>query len=312
MPTDKAAIVNATSEIVPSEPTEGKSIQEVTLDSLAMMEGAMQIVEKKQEMQAFFMKAAIAMTNPQDWVLNRDRDGNESAMLCAPAAEKIAILWGIEIPADSIRPRDEQGIFRPELVTKGDERIYTGYYDAYCTLTKMHYCNMSFSRSNKEKFLGRSNALTKQGELTEDSDHKKSVRTGMLTDAVRHITGVRGLTAENLKDHGIDITKCRKGHGYGTSTERGAQSVSSDDLRKLQNELGEEILKRVGGDKQAAQQLCEECSSWTNKEGEPIKGKRSVSQLTKGDWQIRQAWKNLRAHPVFGDAAQEGGENGNV
>lgn len=289
--------------IVPSEPAKGRSIQEVTLDKLAVMEGAMQVVEKKQEMHTFFMNAAIAMTRPQDWVLNKDRDGNETALLCAPAAEKIAALWGIQIPADSIRPRDEQGIPRPELQTKGDERIYTIYYRAKCALTGMEY-SFEFSRSSKEKFLGRNNSLTNQGELTEESDHRKSVLTGMLTNAVRHITGLRGLTANDLKERGVDTSGCRRGHGYGTSTQRGAESVSDDNLIKLQDEFGEELMKRTGGDKAAAKKLCAECSSWTGKDGQEMPGVDTPRQLTRGAWQIKKAWEKLREHPVFGDNAE--------
>ena len=290
MPTDKPETA-----IVLSEP--GKSIQEITLNELALMDSAMAIVEKRQEMQVFFMRAAVAMTSPQDWLLSREKDGTEKASLCSPAAEKIATLWGIEIPSDSIRPRDEQGIFRPELTTKSDERVYTGYYDAYCALTKMSYRNLQFSRSNKEKFLGRSNALTGQGELTEDFDHRKAVRTGMLTDAVRHVTGLRGMTVEDLQEHGIDTSKCRKGHGYGSSTERGATKVADSKVTKHRNAFGEIILKMVNGDATGAKKVLKEITKNPDK---GLKGIDTVTLFTAG-WQIKQACGRLREHELWDD-----------
>jgi hypothetical protein len=102
---------------------------------------------------------------------------------------------------------------------------------------------------------------------------------------------------------GKNVEDCAKGHGYGTGSERGAKGVADADVPEQREKLRKEILSAVGGDNSAAKDLLREITSNPEKN---FKGFDSVDRLTKG-WQVEQAFRKLRAHPTFGEAAGSGG-----
>ena len=67
------------------------------------------------------------------------------------------------------------------------------------------------------------------------------------------------------------------------------------------DELRTEILQRVGGEIDAAQQLLSEITSWMSG-GKPVAGVRRVDMI-RSRKVLELAWHNLRAHETFGDAA---------
>src|ERR1700742_2802410 len=92
-------------EVVTSEPTSMTLYAQGTgslaaneappVAALAMLENALAITQRMAEVVSSLRIAAIKMTDPVDWVLSKDKQQNELAMLTASGAQKVASLYGI-------------------------------------------------------------------------------------------------------------------------------------------------------------------------------------------------------------------------
>ena len=159
---------------------------------------------------------------------------------------------------------------------------------------------MEAARSSKEQFIGRG-GLDTTSALVALSDLRLSCSTLTLTKSARILGAMTRLALDVLKKAGIDIEQCRKGHGYGTASDRGGRAVASDETKKGSKDLWNEILLRVGGDTGAARTLLKDVSSDPPK----FAGFDSHDRLTE-DWQIEKAWRKLKTHQVFGDQRKGG------
>jgi len=185
---------------------------------------------------------------------------------------------------------------------------------------------LEFARRSDEDFTGRgvdadekieTRKAEKVGAL--DTDLRASVLTGLRTKSVRVLCGMTRVPTADLErawnGQQKALDDCRKGHGFGTSTDRGAQRVAEEGVGERAIKLGDEILRRVNGDVEAARGLLKDITaspSRPKKGGGVTKefpGFTSVSQFTK-EWQVSNAETALASHPVFGDAAREPGGEG--
>jgi len=282
----------------------GEIEQELSLiDELTMMEKASELFDRRAALLAQARESAIRRTSPQDWVLFKDKGGNVTGMLCKSGAEKVADIYGIQIY--NLRPLGQGSVFEPRMEKDGEEVRYYGWLDAVSLVTGRRVESIEFGRSSSEDFIGRA-AISSTSTLVKKADLKAAMFSNGRTKAVRIICAMSNVPGEELQACGIDVEKCRKGSGYGTSTERGASSVTTDDVKETRNKLGEEILARVGGDAAAAADLLKEITANPNAKPKAFPGFDSIGRITK-DWQVENAWKKLREHPTFGDAEQGGG-----
>src|SRR3990172_13079780 len=285
------------------------------IERLQRMQDAALVFERRTQLIETCHLVAIRRTRPQDWVLFRDRQANEIAMVTASGAQLVAEVYGVVI--QNVRPIDERGMFAPEVVTYPNGSFaYRASCDAWSRVNGRSIEALEIARRSDEEFTGR--GVTKNGDLTVkpgertgalDSDLRSSVLTGLQTKAVRVLCGMSRVPIADLdrawKDTPKKVSECRKGSGYGTSTERSAATVADTDVPAEAKKLGEEILKRVAGDKSAAADLLREITA-----GKDFKGFDSVARFTQA-WQLENAWKKLREHATFGDAAQrESGQEG--
>lgn len=279
------------------------------VERLQQMENGAVIFAKRAEMLDVCHTAAIRRTRPEDWILFRDRQGTESAMLSASGADLVAELYGIVV--QNIRPMNDRGEFAPERIKRehGDAYGYRAWFDAFSRFNGRSIQGQECTRWSDEDFTGRSvsaaGALTlKPSEAIAalDSDLRASVQRLILTKAVRILCGMTRVPIADLRAawQGTEkaVDKCKKGSGYGSGSERAADTVTDTDVVAKRDALGNEILRRVGGDKEAASVLLRECTA-TDK----FKGWDSIARIT-AQWQIDAAWKKLRAHGTFGDAMQ--------
>lgn len=241
---------------------------------------------------------AISATSPVDWVLSKGRDDVATAMLCASGAQVVSLYFGIKVK--NMRPVVD-GIFQPkkEIDPETGEVHYQCWFDAKSTVTGQEIFDVEAGRSSKEQFVGRG-GLDTTSALVALSDLRLSCSTLALTKSARILGALTRLAIDVLKKAGIDIEQCRKGHGYGTATERGAQTVASGDVKARAKKLGEDILARVSGDVEAARGLLKEISA-----GKNFAGFESVERFTIA-WQLDNAEAKLKAHQVFGDRAKDG------
>lgn len=258
--------------------------------------------------------AVIAMTKPRDWVLSRDRSGAIVGYLASTGIPQVCQLFAIEYQAF---PNTEDGRFNPERVLR--EHAPSGVYGYRCwcrassQLLGGWTLTVEATRWNDEEFTGRGVTAdgkidTRRGALALDSDLRLAVYSLAVAKAVRELTGLEGVAGPELEAGGLDLKQCRLGMGFGSATERDAGRVAPEDIKAAAVELGEDILKRVGGDVSAAASLLKEITSKpASGKSKGFEGFVSIARLTE-QWQIDNAWKRLKAHPTFGDGAADAGE----
>jgi len=268
--------------------------------ALAMLENALQITERMAQVVSSLRVAAIKMTDPVDWVLSMDKQKNEAAMLTASGAQKIASLYGIQLsPLEGATLEPQRAQINGKLA-----------FVLQCTASSRllgRSIEIEATRREDEEFTGR--ATDEKGDFKFNADHafepdlKKAVRTLAITTAVRELVGLKNVSRQELDSCWLGTTKsterCRFGHGYGTSQDRSAAGVAEGDVKIKAKELGDEILRRVGGDTDAAKTVLREIT--VNKDGKYARD--SVAQFTKVE-QVEWAAERLKKHPVFGDASQ--------
>jgi len=277
------------------------------------MADAAQALEQVTKALELARTASIKATAAGDWVLFRQGD-ETFGMLCSSGADKVADYYGVRI---KMLPQDEHGIFRPEKNTgEGGHLELTGYAMVHSTFNRRQEQIEATVRAN-EGFTGRQldgegKFVGKDG-VAYEADLRLALMTRLRTKAVRVTAGMSRVPEDKLKDAGLDTAKCRKGHGFGSSTERNASRVAPEDVKKERKALGEEVLARVGGDIDNAKSLLKDITKGDKpgKDGKVFQGFDTVERLTK-DWQVKNAWSKLRAHEVFGDDQQgrEPGEEG--
>jgi hypothetical protein len=311
VPTKQAALATI-DQAIEAELVLGERAERPLIDQLAKLENADVLFERRAKMIESFYMTAIRRTRPEDWILFKDKQGNINAMLAASGAELVAEVYGIRV--FNIRPMDGRGMFAPDRVElAGGAYELRGACDAFSRVNGREIFGLEISRRSDEQFTGRSvndeGKFDFQGKTANPSDLRSAVLTGLRTKTVRVLCGMTRVPPSDLEKAwttaGKDWHNCRKGSGFGTSSERKSEDLSSEDQKTEQKKLGDEILRRVGGDTGAAKKLCLEITANPPK----FAGFESVARVTQG-WQLEQAWKNLRAHKVFGDQNQDAGANG--
>lgn len=251
-------------------------------------------------------EVAIRGSHAFDWTLYADKEGRVVGVPRDSAAVQIRKWMGISI--FNYRPLDN-GVPTP-LVTKERVKVtdrdgnVTGetevvivemWADGLCALTGEPVEGVYYAVRSDKPFTG-------SGTL---QDLKASCRTGLDAKVTRILSGLRKVPVDQLKALGVNVDQSHRGMGYGSSAERQAGTVTSDDVKASAQKLREEILRRVGGDTSAAKQLCRDITKAEKpgKDGKLFPGFDTVDRLT-ADWQVEAAWKRLRAHSVFGDQHQ--------
>jgi len=290
---------------------------ESLIETLTRLENAAEVFKRRAELLEACYLAALKRTRPQDWVLTKDRQGSETAMLTVSGADLVAEVYGIVIRG--IGPTNEKGEFKPEKTpVPGLDGVYSlrAHCSAFSRVNGRAVELLEFSRRSDEDFTGRS--ITSTGKLTTtpaesigalETDLRGAVLTGMRTKAVRVLCGMTRVPVSELSKawEGTEkkVADCRKGHGYGTSSDRGAKGVADAGVAELVDKLRKDILAAVGGDASAARQLTKEI---TANKAKGFAGFDSVDRLTQG-WQVEQAVKNLKTHPQFGDGGRQPGSD---
>jgi len=249
-----------------------------------------------------FRAACIESTVPQDWTLFKDLDGTVIGVPRDSACRRIAKLMGVSV--FNLRPKPVGAKeFQPQVSYEkvegekdGKKFSYTATVvtiiaDGYCNVTGETLEDVRHELRSDDKFIGR-------GHL---QDLIQSCRTGLDAKIVRILADMRKVPEDVLKEHNIDVERAYKGHGYGTSKDRSAKKEADPGVAEKAKDLGREILKRTGGDKEAARKVLIDI---TKNDEKNFKGFDSVERLTL-DWQVEQAWPRLKNHPVFGDEEQQ-------
>lgn len=297
--TDRSALILADHESALTT-----RVEQSLVERLSAMEDAVTIFARRAELLTACHRAALARTSGSDWVLMRDPQGIETAMLRASGADKIAELYGVVI--DRIYPLDDRGIFAPEKVVRatGNAFGYRCWVDAHSRFSGRAILGLECTRWSDEDFAGRKTSdgvivrRPDQSAIALESDLRSSTHRLAMTKAVRVLCGMSRVPVADLRAAGVDLASAAGGHGHGSSAERTATALTDDAVKQLRETLRAEILACVGGDQAEARALLKEITA-----GKDFAGFDSIDRMTK-DWQVENAVKKLHAHPRF----QGGGE----
>ncbi len=311
-------------EVVSAEETAiARRVEDSFLRRMESIENAEVLFERRTLLLESAHRVAIRRTRPEDWVLFKDRSGAETAMLTASGADLVADVFGIQIA--NIRPLDTRGVFSPEKEPNpGKPGTYTlrAWCDARSSMTGREVLSLEASRRSDEDFTGRSvdadGALVTRGVGALESDLRAAVQTLLRTKAVRVLCGMTRVPVSDLaaawKDTPKDVSKCRRGSGYGSGQQRTAETVAEEGVPAKAEALWKRILQAVGGDIDAAGQVLREITAYpagenskTGKKWNAFAGVKSYSELTTSRY-VENAERKLKEHPLFNRAEREPGE----
>lgn len=298
---DEAAI---DAELVSAADTQERHDSHVSyLAQLAAAEGATETFDRWMAFVDRVRKAAIQHTQPEDWVLHK-LDEKETAIPSDAACSVLSQYFGIEL--FDIRPvkvmqETQAVVFHPELVEfEGGGHGFRAWTSARSKVLGAVSEIIEGTVIVGGGFTGRS--IDQVG----DSDLRSALLTLLRSKAARQISGCSKVPASYLKECGLDVGRCTKGHGFGSSNERRASKVAEEGVPENAENLRLEILRRVGGDESAAKTLLKEITA-----GKNFAGFTSTKAMTK-EWQVKNAWDALKKHATFGDQQGQGepGEQG--
>lgn len=287
--------------------------EETLLAQLQNMERGVEVIRRRAEALSTIRTMALRLTAPADWIQAVGQDGVATATLKASGAQKIAPLYGVSLR--NVRPLGDRGEFAPERIELPDGAFdYRAWCDVYVGLTGAAIDALEFTRRSTEDFVGRKTdrdgrIVKKHGVNALDGDIRNAVFSGLMTRAVRFAAGMTRVPVEDIAaawdGTSKKVERIPSGFGGGSSSERAAAAATApeeagdiDDRRK---KLGAELMRRTGGDKEAAQKLLVEITSQeASGKRKAFAGFDSLAKLTQ-DWQFDNATKKLAEHPVFGD-----------
>lgn len=290
--------------------------EKVAVDRLSRSdEGIAQLERRTQMLQTLYL-AGLKATRPADWVISADKAGVATAMLMGPGAARVADVYGIQVT--NIRPMEGER-FRPEHepLPHGNHYVLRAWCDARSKVTEREIHGLQAARRSDEEFTGRS--VTAEGALTTNpsekaaanpTDLESAVYTLLQTKAVRVLASMTRVPVGDLERAWVGtphkVSDCRKGHGFGTGNDRRTVKVAEEDVPAEVVKLKAEVTRITGGDVSMMKKVTKEITSGPN-----FAGFDSLDRLSK-PFQVEQAWKHLKAHPLFGpsSASSEAGQEG--
>jgi len=210
--------------------------------------------EKRVEAIKRIKRAALAVTSIHDWV-----DQNGKPYLQVSGAEKVARLFGISWRIDE-----------PEK-TISEDGHYSYTYKGYFSLGSTTIESIG-SRGSKDGFFSKSHGKDIPPSEINENYVRKSAYTNLLGNGITRLLGLRNLTWEDLKGSGIEAGRVSK-VSY-------KKKEMKKEIKDLRDKIGSMLLEMSGNDKKMASELLEGYTFFIAKDGEKVRGKKSLSELT--------------------------------
>lgn len=293
--------------------------EESVLTRLGATADGADIFKRQADLSERVYYAAIGRTRPQDWIVSVDGQGQAFAMLRASGASLVAELYDVRIT--NLRPT-VGGIFRPEkeaVGADGSKYVLKAWCDATSRMNGRRVEHLMAARRSDEDFVGR--LVDSSGELMKKrhddevysanpTDLASAVHTLLLTKAVRVLCGMSRVPISELarawQNTGKKVEDCTKGHGGGSADSRRTAALTPDALKAEVAKLQAEVLRLAGGSKTDAAKITRDITS------NPEKNFRGFDDITRlsYDWQIENAWKALKKHPLYAPPKDAPAEQG--
>jgi len=276
---DRADVPDVIEDLTTTGPWAMQRVDPVA--ELAKFEAAAELMRK-------LIPASIKATRPQDWV-----QMGKAVYLQATGVERLAPLWGLVFGAPKVeKEQNEDGSY---------SYIVTGA--AYSRRTGVGYQEITGGRSSSDPFFG---------DDADPLDIRKAAVTNWMTRAASMLTGLRGLTRADLEANGIGgVAEVQYKSGG-----KGGDAAPAE-LKAKRTALWNDILKRTGGDVEAAAAVLKEITAYaayknktTGKDVAAFAGVTDPEKIN-SERSVDIATSKLKVHLVFGDnASREPGQEG--
>ncbi|MCP4599205.1 MAG: hypothetical protein GY847_01485 [Proteobacteria bacterium] len=220
------------------------------------------------------VKAAIRMTGRQHWYNHSDKPyPKESGVNLI----KRALPVELEMFFD---PKTQRSLFCDDF-----EDANGPYYIYNCTV-KASWTNGLFgsqtatgTASSRDPLFGRkAGAIIPLCEIDRQKVMKKAGTNGRR-NALMRLLGIQDITWEIFET----LTGLKKGDLETIDMGGATQDKSRDDdseTSEKRNKMRDMIVEMMAGDNMKAQDYLEKITTWQKKGGEPVKGRRQISQLS--------------------------------
>jgi hypothetical protein len=265
----------------------------------------LQKFEAAAELQSKLLPASVKRTLPEDWI-----DQGGKAYLQGIGVERLAPLWGLWFGRYTVEKEAHDDGSYSYVVTGPILSKRTGVL----------FGSIVGGRSSSDPFFdewdekkpagfsdlspGEKQAWKAKHRIAPDPlEVRKAAVTNWQTRGASMLMGMRGLTVDYLKTLGIvGIRRVE----YGAGAKGGATAPA--DLKARRTELWNDILKRTGGDPEAAHSLLKETTAYagyknktTGKDVPGFAGATNTDNLS--DRSIDIAEGKIAKHHIFGDEA---------
>lgn len=177
----------------------GKMPVPMTIGELSGVTDGLKILQVRAELVRYLRTLSIQLTQPEDWLLFRDRTGAVVGYLQDAGARRIAPLWGIEVydvsPAERIEIDQDAFMY----VQRGSGR---------CAITGQEIKDIEGGRESTEDFCA-----DKRGAALELAV-RKATRANLEGNIFRKLSGLQSVPERELRAAGLDVTRCRLGRGF--------------------------------------------------------------------------------------------------
>jgi hypothetical protein len=271
------------------------------------IESAVQNAEKFVDLQDKIRRMAVRVTNIHDWI---DEAGNP--YLQEQGAQKIAMCFGVSI--SNVRSEVEK-----TQDDKGD--MITYYYHGEATWQGRISPQLG-TCSSRDKFFGIRDGKPLPLSEVKLVDVRKKAYTNMLNRAIKSCLGLSYTWEEIAEASGGKISRDKlassgRAVSYGKGTRGGNTAPQETQEQKDKRATLWDMLVELYGTKKAAADALQKATTWTDKEGKEVKGKREIDKVSAKQIEflypkVEKSYKDLQARQAKGaDFRGEEEPNGN-
>jgi len=224
-------------------------------DSLVTVEEAIARAEKAVEIYSRISQISLKMTKPADWVL---QDG--TPYLMESGAQKIANLWGIDI---SGKETSEEWQEDP----KGKYYIFIVKGMAYSKKLN-RVIEDEGTCSQRDKFFGMVGKELKPLESVDKTMIRKKAQTNLNNRLIKKMAGISGITIEDLKEAGIDVSKIPS-FEYKKGVKKAEATLPQEAVKK-RDEIWKMLIEMTAGNEEDAKGALKKYSAFTAKDGKEV------------------------------------------
>lgn len=195
---------------------------------------------------------ALKMTKPTDWV-----DQGASMYLMDRGAENIAIAFGVDISGLDLKQEWAED-------SKGRYYTYVATGKAYARKLGRWVEDIGVC-SQRDKFFGMVGGQLKEIEDVDMANIRRKAVTNLYNRLIKRVVGLSGVTVDDLRASGMDVSKIAK-VDYRGGGQR-SQAEFTPEGKDVRAKLGNMLLQMANNDKAAARKLLEQFTYWRGDDG---------------------------------------------